>query len=55
MCIHITAAFIQWATAIRDEDSLDVKISHLKKTFRHNEYSNHEVMHALASKQRSQT
>jgi hypothetical protein len=40
MCIHIIAAFIQWAKAICDEDSLDVKINHLKKTFTHNGTAN---------------
>jgi hypothetical protein len=42
---------IQRATTICNVDSLDMAISHLKRTFRHNGYSNLEVLHMPASKQ----
>jgi hypothetical protein len=42
---------IQRAKIVCNEDSLDMEISHLKRTFRHNGYSNLEVMICLPQKQ----
>jgi hypothetical protein len=51
----VLSTLIQWARPICDEDSLAMEISHLKRAFIHNKYSNLDVMHALPPRQRSQT